>query len=181
MLSNETTKLPQISIIVAASENNCIGKDNDLPWRIPGDLKRLKEITMGKPLVMGRKTHESVSAHREGKPLPGRVHYVVSRTMPPPINIEDVHVSRDLQKAIQQAQSYAVEKDLAEIIIFGGAEIYKQALPLVHKIYLTRVHKHVDGDAFFPELDMSEWSESYKEDHETEDGLLYSYITLEKA
>ena len=177
MFSNTDHNLPVTSIIVAAAENNCIGKDGDLPWHIPGDLKRLKEITIGKPLIMGRKTHESVSAHRDGKPLPGRSHYVISRTMPPS-EIEGVHVARSLEKALHQAQEFAMDQGLDEIIIFGGAEIYKQALSITDKIYLTRVHTEVDGDAFFPELDMDEWQETSQEDHETDEGLVYEYITL---
>lgn len=177
MLSDSNNKLPVTSIIVAAAENNCIGKDGDLPWHIPGDLKRLKEITMRKPLIMGRKTHESVSAHRRGKPLPGRIHYVISRTMAPS-DIDDVHVTRSLEKALHQAQEYAIEAGLDEIIIFGGAEIYRQALSITDKIYLTRVHTEVDGDAFFPELNQDEWQEISQEDHETDEGLVYKYITL---
>ncbi len=177
MFSNSNNKLPTTSIIVAAAQNNCIGKDGDLPWHIPGDLKRLKEITMGKPLIMGRKTHESVSDHRGGKPLPGRTHYVISRTLAPS-EIKGVHVSRSLEKSIHQAQEFALQNNLDEIIIFGGAEIYKQALSITDKIYLTRINTHVDGDAFFPDLHMDEWEETSAEEHETDEGLSYEYITL---
>ncbi len=168
-----------VSIIVAASKNNCIGRDNDLLWRIPGDLKRLKEITMGKPLVMGRKTHESVSNRRDGHPLPGRVHFAISRTMAQP-DIDGIFVCRSLDQAIKDAETYAQSHGQNEIIIFGGAEIYKQALPYTDKIYLTRIHESAEGDAFFPKIAPEEWTEVSKEDHKTEDGLEYSYVYLEK-
>lgn len=169
-----------VSAIVAASANNCIGRKNDLPWHIPGDLKRLKDITMGKPMVMGRKTHESVSAHREGKPLPGRAHFVISRDMVQP-DIEGVFVYRSLEDALTAAKDYAQAQHLDEVIIFGGAQIYAQALPLTDKIYLTRVDTVIeDGDAFFPVLNAGEWTESAAEHHQTESGLAYSYITLSR-
>ena len=170
----------KISAIVAAAENNCIGINNDLPWHLPGDLKRLKSITMGKALIMGRKTHESVSARREGKPLPGRVHVVISRNMPES-DIDGIYVVRSVEEAFQKAKEYSEQNNQDEMIIFGGAQIYELALPQTHQIYFTRVHQIVDGDAFFPELAKQEWNETLQESHETEDGLKYDYLLLERS
>lgn len=166
----------RITAIVAMSENNCIGKNNDLPWHIPDDLKRTKELTMGKPLIMGRKTYESIAKYRDGKPLPGRDSLIISRNMEKP-DFENVFVHPTLDDAIDHGRDIAATKDLDEIIIFGGAQIYKQAMPYTDKIYLTKVHQNVEGDAFFPDIS-DEWTITAEEIKETEDGLRYSYITL---
>jgi len=136
-----------ISIIAAVSSNNVIGKDNKLPWYIPEDLEWFKSNTLGKPVIMGRKTHESI-----GKKLPGRLNIVISNNKGyrPLHNMVKTYSS--LAEAIQAHQ------DFEELVIIGGEQIYREALPLASKIYLTSVYKHVEGDAFFPEIDMCQWN-----------------------
>lgn len=146
----------RVSAIVAMSENNCIGKDNDLPWHIPEDLKHFRRVTMGKPIIMGRKTFQSI-VDRLGSPLPGRDNIVVSRG---DYRAEGAIVCADLGGAIQTAEKLAAAKNLDEIIIGGGGEIFRLALPFTSRLYLTEVHMTVDGDAFFPELDESDWQET---------------------
>lgn len=135
-----TDNRPSISIIVAIAENGVIGRDNGLPWRLSTDLKRFKAITMGKPVVMGRKTYQSI-----GKPLPGRVNIVVSRD--PAFAAEGVVVVRSLDEAFARAG------DAAEICVIGGGEIYRQALPLADRLYVTEVKAPIDGDTTFPAID----------------------------
>jgi dihydrofolate reductase len=135
-----------ISFIVAASENNVIGKDNKLPWCLPSDMKYFKNITWAMPVVMGRKTFESL-----GKPLKGRQNIVITRkTDWKPEGVEIVH-------SIDLAIIAATKMDAKEIFIIGGAEIFQSALPSADRIYLTRIHENFEGDAFFPELKQDEW------------------------
>ena len=150
-----------VSAIVAMSENRCIGKDNDLPWHIPEDLKHFKKVTMGKPIIMGRKTFESIVA-RLGKPLPGRDNIVVSRSG---FKAEGAIVCDNIESALEKAKSLAAEKGLDEIIIGGGTQIFELALLYTGRIYLTDVHMHVDGDAFFPPLG-EEWRETEREEYD---------------
>ena len=131
-----------ISIIVAASENNVIGRAGELPWRLSDDLRHFKAITMGKPIVMGRKTWESI-----GRPLPGRQNIVITRQ--PDFAADGCDVVTSVEEAI------AVAGDAPEIMIIGGSEIYALFMPHAGRLYLTRVHTNVDGDAFFPGLDDS--------------------------
>lgn len=158
-----------ISLIVAASTNNCIGINNTMPWHIPEDFKHFKEVTMGKPCIMGRKTYESI-LDQLGKPLPGRTSIVVSRSG---YEHECAVSAASLEDAIKKAKL----ENTNEVMIIGGAQIYKQALEnnLANRIYLTRVHKSYDGDAFFPELD-STWNEIEKDARDE-----YSFITLERS
>ena len=152
----------KLSIIVAVAENNVIGKENQLIWHLPADLKRLKTLTMGHYLIMGRKTFESL-----GRPLPGRPHIVISRNSD--LKLEGVTVTSSLDHAIELASSDS------EAFIFGGAEIYRQAMERVSTIYLTRVHSHFEGDAFFPEMDRLKWILVEKEDFEPDEKNKYSY------
>lgn len=152
----------KLSIIVAIAENNVIGKDNQLIWHLPADLKRLKALTMGHHLIMGRKTFESL-----GRPLPGRPHVVISRNEN--LLIDGVSVVPSLEKAIEVA---AVD---TEAFIFGGAEIYKQAMDFASCIYLTRVNASFEGDAFFPLIDPFHWKLIEKEDHLPDEKNKYSY------
>lgn len=135
----------KISIIVAASANNVIGVDGGLPWHLPEDLRRFKEITMGKPMIMGRATWESI-----GRALPGRKSIVVTRRAG--YEAEDAIVVDSIDAAIQAAG------DVDEIMVIGGGQIYRQVLARADRIYLTRIHATLDGDTRFPALDMSEWS-----------------------
>jgi len=135
-----------ISLIVAASSNNAIGKNNQLLWHLPKDLKFFKNTTWGMVVVMGRKTFESVN-----KPLPGRKNIVI--TSQPGWNADDVWIAKDLADAIAQAKT----TNCNEIFIIGGGEIYKQSMSIADKIYMTRVDAHMEADTFFPAIDESAW------------------------
>ncbi|MCB1529477.1 MAG: dihydrofolate reductase [Rhodospirillales bacterium] len=156
-----------LSLIVAAAENNVIGKDNQMPWHISEDFKHFKEVTMGKPCIMGRKTYESILAQL-GKALPGRTSIVVSRSG---FKHEGALTCASLEEAVSKAEDISE----GEIMVVGGAQIYEQALPLAQRIYLTRVHQSPEGDAFFPALG-TEWTETAREDHKG-----FSFVTLEKT
>ena len=149
-----------ISLIVAVSTNNVIGADGDLPWRLSDDLKRFKVVTMGKPIVMGRKTHESI-----GRPLPGRQNIVITRQND--FNADGCDVVQSTAEAVEVAGG------ADEVMVIGGSQIYATFLPLADRIYLTRVHTEVDGDAFFPPLDGAEWRESASESYEADDSNDY--------
>lgn len=145
-------KEPRLSIIVAASQNNVIGNQGDLPWHMPVDLKYFKQLTMNHAMIMGRTTYESI-----GRPLPGRTTIVLSRSATDDTFAKGVLVARSLEDAIQSAGSLD-NRDGDEIFITGGSQIYDLALPRVDRIYLTRILATVEGDAFFPELDNSIWN-----------------------
>lgn len=164
-----------VSAIVAMSKNRCIGRDNDLPWHIPEDLKHFKRVTMGKPIIMGRKTFQSI-VDSLGKPLPGRDNIVISRSG---FEAEGAIVCPDLESAIDKAKERAADKGMDEIFIGGGGQIFALALPMTERIYLTEVHRHVDGDAFFPALAESEWRET--ESHSHEGDPPFTIKTLERV
>ncbi|MEZ7884585.1 MAG: dihydrofolate reductase [Bacteroidales bacterium] len=141
-----------MNIIVAVAKNNAIGKNNNLLWHIKEDLVYFKKTTLGATVVMGRKTFESI-----GKPLPGRRNVVVSKTMN---EIEGIEIFRSIDQALGSCSSNE------EVFIIGGGEIYKQSISLVQRIFLTIVDVNIpDADTFFPELDMSQWREVFREDH----------------
>jgi len=135
-----------ISLLLAADENNVIGKDNSLPWHLPNDLKYFKNLTWGMPILMGRKTYESI-----GKPLPGRQNIVITRNEN--FKADGVAVVRSVETAIDIAN----DSDIKEIFIIGGAEIFNTILPKANRVYLTRIHHRFEGDVFFPELQEAEW------------------------
>lgn len=141
---------------VAVSDNNVIGNKNDLPWHLPEDLKHFKELTLGKTVVMGRKTYESIVA-RLGKPLPGRKNVIITRQTEYQAP-SDVLIFGSLDEARQKLKE--------DLYIIGGAEIFKLALPLAQKMYLTRVRGNYEGDAFFPEVDFSQWEKIGEENHQ---------------
>ena len=151
-----------IALIVAVAENGIIGKDGKMPWSIPGELKRFRELTTGNVVVMGRKTFEAVGC----KPLPGRTNIIISRTMEN--SGEDYLLARSLEEAI----SMAGERD---VYISGGSGLYEESLPLVEKMYITEVHKAFDGDTWFPEFDESQFAKTVDEYHEGE--IPYTYVT----
>ena len=157
-----------VSIIVAIGENHAIGKNNQLLWHMPNDLKHFKDITSGRTIIMGRKTFDSV-----GKPLPRRRNIVVTRQ---DITIPGCEVVKSVEDGL------ALCKDEDEVFIGGGAEIYKLAMHLTDRIYLTIIHKSFDADTFFPEIDKTEWKEVKQEDFEPDEKnpLPYSFITLER-
>lgn len=160
---------PVVSLIVAMAENRVIGRDNGLPWRLPADLRHFKQVTMGKPVLMGRKTFESI-----GRPLPGRRNIVLSRSA------DFVAQGCETVTSIDQAVRGLAQH--AELMVIGGANIYRQTLPLAHRLYLTLVGARVDGDARFPELDWSEWREVSREDHAPDERnrLPYSFRVYER-
>jgi dihydrofolate reductase len=142
----------KLSIIVAAAKNGVIGSDNALPWHLPEDLKYFKRVTMGKPVVMGRKTYESI-----GRPLPGRTNIVITRN--PQWQADGVLAVPSLDMALEKAQSLAVEDGADELFVIGGEQIYRLAVDQCDRIYLTRVDAEVEGDAFFAEPAASQWRE----------------------
>lgn len=153
-----------ISIIVAAAENNAIGKNNQLLWHLPNDLKFFKNTTWGMPVIMGRKTFESVN-----KPLPGRFNIVITRQAG--WKAEGVIVAADLNEALKKA----AETNCKEVFIIGGGEIYKQGIEIAGKIYLTRVHAVLDGDTFFPVVDESKWQLNANQDFAADDKHKFAY------
>lgn len=161
------------SLIVALAQNNCIGKENRMPWHISADLKRFKELTMGHPVIMGRKTFESILGYL-GKPLPGRKNIVISRA-----GFQSAYSDVSLYQSVHSSIEAAKEEGKAEVFVIGGAQIYEQTLPLADRLYLTQVHRDVDGDAFFPEIDMAQWWETARQDHLDHDPP-FSFINLER-
>ena len=159
-----------VSLIVATDDRGGIGRDGRMPWHLPEDLQRFKRITMGKPIVMGRKTWESI-----GRPLPGRQNIVISRQAG--LDTPGAMVVGSLPDALRAAG------DVPEVCVIGGAEIYRLALPLAREIHLTRVHALVHADTFFPLLDAVEWEEIGREDRPADEwqAYPYSFIKLVRA
>jgi dihydrofolate reductase len=160
----------RLSIVVAMAANRVIGRDNQLPWHLPADLKHFKQLTTGKPILMGRKTWESI-----GRPLPERTNIVITRdTGYTAAGCVVVH-------SFDAALRAAGHND--EVMVIGGSELYRQVLPQVTTIYLTRVHAEIEGDAVFPEIDASEWREVERTDCEPDEknAYAYSFITLQRV
>ncbi|SFG75156.1 dihydrofolate reductase [Pedobacter insulae] len=159
----------KLSIIVAVSENNAIGKDNQLLWHLPADLKHFKEITSGNTIIMGRKTYDSI-----GKPLPNRRNIVITRNAN--LVIPGVEVATSLVNAIELC------KHDKEVFIIGGAEIYQQSLAHATHIYLTRVHRKYEADTFFPAIDSTEWKELNSITHgaDEKNEVAYTFSTMER-
>jgi dihydrofolate reductase len=159
-----------ISIIVAVAENGVMGTGNRLPWHLPDDLQRFKALSLGKPIVMGRRTFDSI-----GKPLPGRTNIVVSRQAG--LAIDGTIVAPSLDAALAAAGA------VPEVVVIGGAEIFRQVLPRTDVVHLTRVHARVGGDVLFPELDPRAWRETAVEHHAADERHQYAFtfVTLERA
>jgi dihydrofolate reductase len=160
---------PMVSLIVAMAQNGVIGRGNALPWRLPHDLKRFKAFTLGKPILMGRKTHESI-----GRALPGRDNLVLTRDRgwrAPGVTV--VH-------SVEQALSHANASH--ELVAIGGAEIYRLVLPFARRIYLTHVHADVAGDTYFPDFDATQWADVEVSSHPADDEHAYpvTFMTLER-
>jgi dihydrofolate reductase len=160
-----------IVLVLAMSDNGVIGDRGALPWRIPDDMKRFKRLTLGKPIVMGRKTWDSFPK----KPLPGRTNIVVTRDRS--WRGEGAVVAHSFEEALTKARS----ENPSEISVVGGAEIYKAALPLADRVELTEVHITVAGDTHLPPFEKKTWRETAREDHMTAAGLNFSYVTLERS
>ena len=160
--------LPLVSIIVAMDSNNLIGNKNNLPWHIPGELQRFKRITMGKAIIMGRKTHNSI-----GKILEGRMNIILSKNSS--FKSKDAHVFNTLDDVLEKFTSND------EIFIIGGEEIFKLALPITQKIYMTKIHKNFKGDTWFPKINEIEWKVIDAENHFNEEKQIkYSFLIYER-
>ncbi len=163
-----------LSLIVAQGDNRVIGRQGGMPWHLSGDFKFFKATTMGKPVIMGRKTHQSI-----GRPLPGRKNIVVTRD--PAFDAEGVELASDMASALDLAAATGSP----EIMVIGGAEVYRQALPQADRIYLTEVHLSPEGDARFPALAADEWREVSREARSETgpDGTTIDYdiVVLERA
>lgn len=151
MSVDDELSLP-IALIVAAADNDVIGRNNALPWDLPADLAHFKRLTMGKPILMGRKTFESI-----GRPLPGRSNIVITRD--PQYTAAGVQVVHSVDEALSLAEDIALIDGAEELMVIGGAEIYRLAMPAATRLYLTRVHAQPQGDAFLPSIDWSLWDE----------------------
>jgi dihydrofolate reductase len=159
-----------IALVAAIAENGVIGRDNGLPWHIPEDLKHFKMLTLGKPVIMGRKTFDSI-----GKPLKDRTNIVISRNKN--LRLEGAEVVTSLAKALARASELS-----PDIMIIGGAQIYAEALPKADRLYLTYVHTNVEGDTFFPSFDPANWCELERTRFfSPKAGLEASFVVLEKS
>ncbi len=154
-----------LSIIVAVSENNVIGKTGEIPWYLPADLKHFAKTTQGHSVIMGRKTYDSI-LQKLGKPLPKRKNIIITRQKD--LSLPDCTVVATLEEAVQASSD-------GEIFVIGGAEIYKLAFPFTNKLYLTRVHTKVNGDVFFPEFKKDEWKEMSSEAHQADEKNKFEY------
>lgn len=162
-------------MIAAVAENNAIGINNKMPWYLPGDLRYFKAVTMGKPIIMGRKTFDSLR-----KPLPGRTNIVITRD--DDWHHEGVKVVHSLDEALALAEDIALINGNDEVMVIGGAQIYKQALDKADRLYLTKVYQSFEGDAFFPDINESNWLETARQDMQSEDEepLTFSYLVLDR-
>lgn len=155
-----------ISFVVAMGKNRVIGKDNSLPWEMPADMKRFKELTTEKPIIMGRKTFESI-----GRPLPNRTNIIITRDEN--YKAEGCIVVHSIDEALKAAEGNE------EVMVIGGAQIYKEFLPTANKIYLTIIDNDFEGDAYFPEYNEDEWKEVKREKHEADKENKYSYTFID--
>ena len=164
-----------LSVIVAVAENGVLGVDNTLPWRLPEDLKYFKKVTMGKPIVMGRKTYESI-----GRALPGRPNIVISRN--PGFSAPGINVVGSIDSALELAKEMAQGDGQNELMVIGGAAIYALAIPMADRLYLTEVHAEYSGDAFLPAVDLEPWLEISREHHPSQNADLpaFSFLVYER-
>lgn len=160
---------PCLSGIAAMSENHVIGKNNQLPWHLPADLRHFKNITTGHPILMGRKTYQSI-----GKPLPNRINLILTHDKT--FKADGCLVVSSIEEALQSAPCMGSE----EVFVIGGAEVYKQLMPSIQRLYLTIIHHTFVGDAYFPQIKSQEWREIKREDHlpDNENPYAYSFINL---
>lgn len=167
-----THNKPVLSAIAAMAEDRVIGKDNQMPWHLPADLKHFKTTTNGHPVLMGRKTFESI-----GKPLPNRTNIIITRDAS--YSAPDCLIVTSAEAAL----SMALEQEMTEVFVIGGAEIYKQLLPQIQRLYLTLIHHKFEGDTYFPELLADEWREVSREKHlaDEKNKYDYSFVLLERV
>ena len=174
ILAGMTKSLP-LSLIAALGENRVIGVDNSMPWHLPGDFKYFKATTLGKPIIMGRKTWDSL-----GRPLPGRLNIVVSRQAG--LVLEGAEVYPSLEAAVLRAEAWAKEQGVDELMLIGGAQLYAQGLAQADRLYLTRVALSPEGDAWFPEFDVGQWKLVSNIENPAEgDKPAYNFEVWEKA
>ncbi len=159
---------PTISLIAAVSKNMVIGKDNKMPWHLTEDLQYFKKMTLGKPIIMGRKNHQSI-----GQTLPKRHNIILTRSTN--YFAEGCTVVYSLEDALDAAST-----DADEIMIIGGGDIYKLFLPMADKLYITEIDKVIEGDVYFPEFDRDEWQQTSKTPGVSENGINYHFVTYEK-
>ena len=157
-----------IALIVAMTKDRVIGLNNQMPWHLPADLKRFREITMGKPILMGRKTHESI-----GRVLPGRENIILTRD--PDYSVDDCTIVHDIEEAMNRARNQ-------EIMVIGGSAVYEAFLPIANRLYLTLVEGDFKGDTYFPDFDRSDWTvfESTPVFEDAISKTRYSYVTLDR-
>ncbi len=156
------TPTKTVVLIAAVTTNNVIGRDNDLPWHLPDDMKFFKQSTMGKPIIMGRRNWDAMN----GRPLPGRQNIVLTRQ--PDFVAHGADVANELQQAVELAAGDTV-------MIIGGAQVYRLALPIADQILLTRIHAEIDGDIYFPDVDWSKWQRVDTRDHPADDRHAHSF------
>lgn len=164
-----------ISMIAAVSKNGVIGRDGDMPWRLSTDLKRFKKVTMGCPIIIGRKTFQSF-----GRALPGRQNIVISRH---PFQADGITNTHSLQSAIEIASATARESDKDEIFIAGGGQIYQLGLQMATRLYITHIDADIDGDTKFPEFDSDKWNISYQEEIQAgeKDNFATRYVIYDRS
>ena len=163
----------RIAMIAALARNGVIGRDNQMPWHLPEDLRYFKQVTLGKPVIMGRKTFESI-----GKPLPGRKNIVVSRNSA--YRVEGVTVVPTLDAALDLAMDEARVSGGEEVMVMGGGEIYRQAMPRCDRLYLTEVDTEVEGDAVFPPVTWSQWQTFERRPLSCEGALRYRFAVYDR-
>lgn len=161
---------PRLALIVAQAENRVIGLNNEMPWHLPEDLQYFKQVTLGKPIIMGRKTFESI-----GRPLPGRTNIVITRQTD--WRADGAEVVGSLDEAIKKASQEKPE----EIMVIGGAQIYEASLPLADRVYLTQVHQAFEGDTCFPELGEGWYEKNCETGLSRNSEISYSFLTLERV
>ena len=166
----------KLSVIVAVAENGVVGRNNALPWHISEDLQYFKRTTLGKPIVMGRKTFESI-----GRPLPGRTNIVITHNSD--YSAGGVRVVTSLQDALELAEDIAAIDGSEELMVIGGATIYAAAIPVADRLYVTEIHAEVDGDAFLGVIDWDSWVECSRQRHLAVEPNVYdfSFVVYERA
>jgi dihydrofolate reductase len=169
-------KEPTIALVVAMGENRAIGKDGDLPWRLSSDMRYFRKTTLGKPIVMGRRTFESL-----GRVLDKRLNIILTRD--PDFAVEGAVVAHDLREALDIAGNEAKRAGVDEIMVIGGEELFREVLPEAGRIYLTEVHASPEADTWFPEFDRRQWREVARESHRAgpKDDHDFSFVVLERV
>lgn len=167
--------LRTVALIVARARNGVIGRDNTMPWHLPEDLRYFKRVTLGKPVIMGRNTWESL-----GKPLPGRDNIVITRNSD--YRAEGATVTHDIRTALQLADALATARGVDEVMVIGGAAIYQTAMPFITRAYVTEIDADIEGDTVFPALNAQDWQETSRECHAPceKNPHPYCFVTLQR-